>query len=343
LAVPDVVAVELWLGVTAYAILAGADFGAGFWDLVAGGAARGARPRALIDRAITPVWEANHVWLIFILVVLWTGFPDAFSAIMTTLFVPLTLAALGIVLRGAAFALRHVAGSLEVQRVLGAAFAISSVVTPFFMGAVVGAVASGRVPAEGNGDRLTSWCNGTSIVIGLLFVATCAYVSATFLIADARRAGDAELENYFRRRALGAAVVGGALAVAGIVVLHEDARYVYDGLTSNGLPLVIGSTLSGLAALVVLARGNAIWARPFAVAAVATVVWGWGVAQHPYLLPTSLTIDAAAAPHATLVALVVVLAAAVLIIGPALGLLYTLHQRSALDEEAPPAAASATD
>jgi cytochrome bd ubiquinol oxidase subunit II len=336
--VPDVVAVELWLGVTAYAILAGADFGAGFWDLVAGGAARGARPRALIDRAITPVWEANHVWLIFILVVLWTGFPEAFSAIMTTLFVPLALAALGIVLRGAAFALRHVAGRLKVQRALGAAFAISSLMTPFFMGTVVGAVASGRVPAEGNGDRLTSWCNATSIVIGLLFVSTCAYVSATFLIADARRAGDSELENYFRRRAMGAAVVGGVLAVAGIVVLHEDARYVYDGLTSDGLPLVIVSTLSGLAALLVLARGNAVWARPFAVVAVATVVWGWGVAQHPYLLPTSLTIDAAAAPHATLVSLVVVLVAAVLIIGPALGLLYTLHQRSALDEDATPAA-----
>jgi cytochrome bd ubiquinol oxidase subunit II len=336
--VPDVVAVELWLGVTAYAILAGADFGAGFWDLVAGGAARGARPRALIDLATTHVWEANHVWLIFILVVLWTGFPEAFSAIMTTLFVPLALAALGIVLRGAAFALRHVAGRLKAQRALGAAFAISSLMTPFFMGTVVGAVASGRVPAEGNGDRLTSWCNATSIVIGLLFVSTCAYVSATFLIADARRAGDSELENYFRRRAMGAAVVGGVLAVAGIVVLHEDARYVYDGLTSDGLPLVIVSTLSGLAALLVLARGNAVWARPFAVVAVATVVWGWGVAQHPYLLPTSLTIDAAAAPHATLVSLVVVLVAAVLIIGPALGLLYTLHQRSALDEDATPAA-----
>ena len=340
---PDVVAVELWLGVTAYAVLAGADFGAGFWDLVAGGAARGARPRALIDRAISPVWEANHVWLIFILVVLWTGFPQAFSAIFTTLFVPLTLAALGIVLRGAGFALRHVAERLEVQRVLGASFAISSVLTPFFMGTVVGALVSGRVPAGGNGDRLTSWCNGMSIVVGLLFLTICAYLAATFLVVDARRTGDAELEGYFRRRAIGAGIVTGALAVAGIVVLHEEARYVYDGLTSNGLPLVIVSALSGLVALVELARGNPIWARPFAVAAVATVVWGWGVAQHPYLLPTSLKIDAAAAPHATLVALVVVLAAAVLIIAPALGLLYTLHQRSALDAEPPPAGASASD
>src|SRR5256885_10890981 len=150
----DVAAVELWLGVTLYAILAGADFGAGFWDLVAGGAERGARPRALIDRAITPVWEANHVWLIFILVVLWTGFPDAFAAIFETLFVPLALAAFGIVLRGAGFALRHVAERLEVERALGAAFAISSVLTPFFMGTVVGAIASGRVPPNGSGAPL---------------------------------------------------------------------------------------------------------------------------------------------------------------------------------------------
>jgi cytochrome d ubiquinol oxidase subunit II len=334
---PDVVAVELWLGVTAYAVMAGADFGAGFWDLVAGGAARGARPRALIDRAITPVWEANHVWLIFILVVLWTGFPPAFSAIFSTLFVPLTLAALGIVLRGAGFALRHIAGRLEVQRVLGASFAISSVLTPFFMGAVVGAVVSGRVPANGHGDRLTSWCNSTSIVVGLLFVATCAYLAATFLVVDARRTGDAALEGHFRRRAIGAGVVAGVLAVVGIVDLHEDARYVYDGLTSDGLPLVIVSALCGLAALGLLVRGSAVRARPFAVAAVVAVVWGWGVAQHPYLLPTSLKIDAAAAPHATLVALVVVLVAALLVIGPALALLYTLHQRSVLDEEAPPA------
>src|SRR3954454_10616793 len=273
----DVVAVELWLGVTAYAVLAGADFGAGFWDLVAGGAARGARPRALIDRAISPVWEANHVWLIFILVVLWTGFPPAFSAIFSTLFVPLTLAALGIVLRGAGFALRHVAERLEVQRVLGASFAISSVLTPFFMGTVVGAVVSGRVPADGDGDRFSSWCNGMSIVVGLLFLAMCAYLAATFLVVDARRTGDAELERYFRRRAIGAGISAGALASAGIVVLHEAARYVYDALTSNGLPLVIASALSGVAALVALVRGSAAWPRPFAVADVVAVVWGWGL------------------------------------------------------------------
>jgi cytochrome bd ubiquinol oxidase subunit II len=332
----DVVAVELWLGVTLYAVLGGADFGAGFWDLVAGGAKRGAHPRALIDRAITPVWEANHVWLIFVLVVVWTGFPDAFAAIGSTLFVPLALAALGIVLRGAGFAFRHVAGPLGVRQALGAVFALSSVLTPFFMGTVVGAVASGRVPADSSGDRLTSWCNGTSLLVGVLFVATCAYIASTFLIADARRAGDAGLERYFSRRAIGAAVVTAGLAAAGLAVLHGDARYFYDGLTSDALPLVIVSAVCGAGALAVLVRGNAVWARPFAVAAVAAVVWGWGVAQYPYLLPTSLKINAGAAPHATLVALVVILGVAVLVIGPALALLFALHQRSLLDEQAPP-------
>jgi cytochrome d ubiquinol oxidase subunit II len=186
------------------------------------------------------------------------------------------------------------------------------------------------------GDRLTSWCNATSLLVGVLFVATCAYIASTFLIADARRAGDAGLERYFTRRAIGAAVVTGGLAAAGLVVLHEDARYVYDGLTSDALPLVIVSSVCGAGALAVLVRGNAVWARPFAVAAVAAVVWGWGVAQHPYLLPTSLKVNAGAAPHATLVALVVILGAAVLVIGPALALLFTLHQRSLLDGQAPP-------
>ena len=137
---PDVVAVELWLGVTAYAVLAGADFGAGFWDLVAGGPARGERPREVIDHAIGPVWEANHVWLIFIFVVLWSGFPQAYASITLTLYVPLSLAAFGIVLRGASFAFRKTVFVTRDRRNFGAAFALSSVVVPYCMGAVAGAM-----------------------------------------------------------------------------------------------------------------------------------------------------------------------------------------------------------
>ena len=149
----NAVAVVLFVAITAYAVFGGADFGAGFWDLIAGGAERGERPRALIDHSIGPVWEANHVWLIFSLVVLWTAFSEAFASITLTLFVPLTLAALGIVLRGSSFAFRKAVFRTRDRRNFGAAFAVSSVLVPYCMGAVAGAIASGRVPAGGEGRR----------------------------------------------------------------------------------------------------------------------------------------------------------------------------------------------
>src|SRR5579871_4175103 len=182
----DLAGVILFTPVVAYAVFGGADFGAGFWDLTAGGKDAGRRPRALIDRSIGPVWEANHVWLIFCLVVLWTSFPTAFSAIMTTLYIPLGLAALGIVLRGSGFAFRKVATAASTQRMAGIAFASSSVVTPFFLGATVGGIASGRVPAGGYGDSMSSWVNPTSLLGGTLAVITCAYLAAVFLSAEAQ-------------------------------------------------------------------------------------------------------------------------------------------------------------
>ena len=192
------VAAVLLLAVVAYAVFGGADFGAGFWDLTAGGAERGRRPRAVIERSIGPVWEANHVWLIFIFVVLWTSFSEAYASITLTLFVPLTIAALGIVLRGASFAFRKVVATTGERRVLGGAFAISSVLVPYCMGAIAGGVASGRVPAGGQaGDPVDSWINPTSILGGVLAVAAVAYLSAVYLIWDVRRAGDTEMAAYF--------------------------------------------------------------------------------------------------------------------------------------------------
>jgi cytochrome bd ubiquinol oxidase subunit II len=339
----DAAAAILWIGATLYAVFGGADFGAGLWDLVAGDAEKGARPRALIQRSLTPVWEANHVWLIFILVVLWTAFPEAFGAVTSTLYVPLALAAVGIVLRGAGFAFRKSIESPQARRAMGAAFAVSSVLTPFFMGTVVGAVAAGNVPADGNGDAFSSWIAPLPLLVGALFVASGAYLAAVFLIADAGRsegtgtvgagAGSEDLERYFARRALVAAVVAGALAVAGIFALHDEARYLYDRLTDEALPLVIVSAICGLGVLVLLlrgARGQAL--RPLSVIAVVAVIWGWGVAQFPYLLPTSLKISHSAAPEATLDAVFVVFAIAVVVVLPALGLLYWLSQRELLED-----------
>jgi cytochrome bd ubiquinol oxidase subunit II len=328
----DVVAGILWVGATFYALFGGADFGGGLWDLVAGGAERGERPRALIQRSLAPVWEANHVWLIFILVVLWTAFPPAFSAVMTTLYVPLALAAVGIVLRGSGFAFRKSIEGLSGRRVAGAAFALSSVLTPFFMGTVVGAVAAGNVPAGGNGAPFSSWLQPLPLLTGAMFVATGAYLAAVFLVGDARRAGDGDLERYFVRRALAAALFAGAAAGAGLVALHAEARYVFDRLTSQGLPLVLLSAVCGIGLLTALLRGARRPLRPLAGGAVVAVVWGWGVAQFPYLLPTSLKIAQSAAPPDTLGTVIAVFIAAAVLVLPALGLLYWLAQQELLGD-----------
>jgi cytochrome bd ubiquinol oxidase subunit II len=326
----DAVAAILWIGVTLYAVFGGADFGGGMWDLLAGRSSRGERARALIDHSIAPVWEANHVWLIFVLVVLWTAFPAAFSAVMTTLYIPLALAALGIVLRGSGFAFRHALPG-PVRKPATRVFGVSSLLTPFFMGTVVGAIASGEVPASGGGDPTSSWTGVLPLLTGALFVATSAYVAAVFLVGDADAAGDEDLKRYFVRRALAMAVIAGAAAVNGVFALHADARFVYDGLTTDGLPLLILSAICGLGALALLARGATSGTRPLAVGAVVAVVWGFFVAQHPYMLPQSLTIENAAGASATLTSVIVVFLVAGVVCLPALGLLYFLSQRSALE------------
>jgi cytochrome d ubiquinol oxidase subunit II len=328
------VAILLLVAVTAYAVFGGADFGAGFWDLVAGGAARGARPREIVDHSIGPVWEANHVWLIFCFVVLWTGFPEAYASITLTLFVPLTLAAVGIVLRGSSFAFRKTVFRTRERRAFGAIFACSSVLVPYCMGAVAGGIASGRVPAGGRaGDPWDSWINPTSAIGGVLAVVVVAYLAAVYLVWDARRLADHTMVDYFRRRAVAAAVVAGVVAFAGIFVLRSDARYLFDELTSKALPLVIVSAVCGIASLVLLVRDASRGARLVAIGAVASIVGGWGVAQWPYILPESLEVVDAAAPSSTLATLLVAAVGAVCIVLPGFIFLYVLDQRSLLPAE----------
>jgi cytochrome bd ubiquinol oxidase subunit II len=324
-------AVVLFIGVIAYAVFGGADYGAGFWDLTAGGADRGREPRHLIDLSLAPVWEANHVWLIFCLVMLWTAFPPAFAAIMTTLYVPLGLTALGIVARGSGFAFRKVFVRTDQQRVVGAAFALSSVLTPFFLGTVAGGIASGRVPTAGHGNPLTSWLNPTSLLGGVLAVLACAFTAAVFLTAEARRRDEPELETWFGRRAQLTAVVTGVVALVGIAVLLADAPRLFEDLLGPALPLVILSGLCGLGSLLLIRRLSPRIVQGLAVTAVAAIVAGWGVAQYPYLLGTHLSIDEAAAPRSTLWALTVVAVAAVLLVVPSVGLLFTLAQRGRLE------------
>ncbi|WP_405009129.1 cytochrome d ubiquinol oxidase subunit II [Kitasatospora sp. NBC_01539] len=327
----DVLSWVLLLAIAAYACGGGVDYGAGFWDLLAGGTERGRRPRWLIDHAMAPVWEVNNVWLIFVLVLMWTGFPEFFQTVFTALWLPLALAAVGMVLRGAGFALRKPTRKVAARRVFGAAFAVASLLTPFFLGTVIGSVASGRV-APGTTASADAWANTTSVIAGLLAVCATAVLGAVFLTADARRFGEAGLVRYFRLRARIAVAALVTVGAVGLAVTADDASYVHHGLTHGwGLLLVLLSVAAG-AVTVLLVGGPALgWARYSAVAAVALAVAAWGVAQRPYLVPTSLTVREAAGASATLQWMLIVSVVALVLIGPAVTVLYRLDTRGALE------------
>jgi cytochrome bd ubiquinol oxidase subunit II len=336
----DAVAAVLLAVLTLYAVLGGADFGGGLWDLLAGGDARGREPRRLIDETITPVWEANHVWLVFALVVSWTAFPVAFTAVTTAAALPLWLAVGGVVLRGAGFAFRKEMRTLRWQRLFGATFALSSLLTPFFLGAVVGCIATGRAPVAALGAPLLRWADASSLLLGALFVTMCAYLAAVYLVVEAARRRDERLERYFRRRALAAGLLSGALSLAALVELRGAEPSLYHGLTGRALPLVALAGCLGLAVLALLAAGRVHGLRALSALGVAAVLWGWGVAQYPALLPgTALTLANGSAPQGTLVGLLAVAAACALLVAPSFLLLFALHGRQLLGSEEEDAAA----
>jgi cytochrome d ubiquinol oxidase subunit II len=326
------------VGITAYAVLGGADFGGGFWDLTAGGAERGGRVRGMVQRSMSPVWEANHVWLIFVLVMVWTAFPVAFGSMFSTLQIPLFLAAIGIIFRGTAFALRGQAATMREARVIGATFALSSVIVPFFLGATLGAVASGRVPVGNEaGDTVSSWLNPTGVLIGVLSVLTGAYLAAVFLAGDSVDAGLPDLARAFRARALGAGLVTGVVAIAGLAVLRSDARALFDGLTSGGgLAAVLASGVAGAATLWLVFSERYDLARWTSAIAVAAITVGWVLAQSPYVLPPHLTLDQAAAPDATLATLLIGMGVGALVLVPSLVFLYRLVLAGRLQHEFEP-------
>lgn len=321
------------VGLALYTVLAGADFGAALWQFGAGRGPRAERVRDHAHHAMGPVWEANHVWLIFVLTVLWTAYPVAFGSLASTLSVPLFLAGLGIVVRGAAYALRSGAASDRELRSIDAASAAGSVLAPFALAAAVGGVASRRVPV-GNaaGHLFSSWLNPTSVLVGVLAILTSAYLAAVFLSADAVRRGHEDLASAFRGRALTAGLLAGVVTVAGPLVLHADAHPLYRGLThGSGLAAGLLSGLAGVGTLTLVWRRRFEPARYTAALAVAAVIAGWALAQRPTLLP-GLTIQAAAASHDTLVAVVVAVLAGGVVLFPSLALLFRLALGGRLEE-----------
>jgi cytochrome d ubiquinol oxidase subunit II len=310
-------------GMAAYTVLAGADFGAGLWTLLAFGTGA-PRVRDQARHAVGPVWEANHVWLIFVLVVCWTAYPVAFGSITSTLAAPLLIAAIGIIFRGAAYALRGQGASRAAENL----FAISSVLTPFALGTAVGAIAIGRVPA-GNalGNPVTSWLNPASVLVGVLAVAFSGYLAAVYLAADSLRLPERTLAAAFRRRALAAGLAAGALALAGLLVMRRSGLDLTRGAA---LVLVVISGVAGLVTLTLCWRSWFGLARLTAALAVTAVVVGWAAAQAPRFLP-GMTVTQAAAGRSTLIALVIAVACGSVILLPSLALLFTLFLRGRLD------------
>jgi cytochrome d ubiquinol oxidase subunit II len=325
-------------GLVLYTVLGGADFGAGLWQLLAGRGPHAEEIREHAHRSMGPVWEANHVWLIFVLTVFWTCYPQAFEAIASTLAVPLFIAAIGIIFRGAAYAFRSGAANARESSLIDTIFSLSSILTPFALGTAVGAIATDRVPVgNATGKLFSSWLNPSSLFIGVLAVASCGYLAAVYLAADAARGGHAQLERDFRLRALAAGVLAGLIAIGGIFVLQANSHRLFDSLlTGRALAAVIVSSAAGVATLGLVYSRRFEPARYGAALAVAAIIAGWALARWPTILP-GLTVWQAAAGHDTLVWVVVAVLAGGAILFPSLALLFGLALSGRFDApESPP-------
>ncbi|CAO5184414.1 cytochrome bd ubiquinol oxidase subunit II [Frankia sp. AiPs1] len=321
----DLLLVVMVGGLTAYALLAGADFGGGIWDLLARG--RDATDqRRLISAALGPVWEANHVWLIFVLVALFSGFSEAFGIIGSTLEVPLLIALVGIVLRGSAYVYRaYGGGAAGPDHWWGHVFAAASTVTPFALGVTGAALATGDLAPGAPWRPLT---NPFGLVCGLFAVTVTAFLAAVYLCRDAAAASStAHLVPGLRRRALAGALASGAWAAALLPLLRTHAPVVADRFADRSIPFAVASALGGVAALMLLWRRRFGAARVAAGLAVAGVLWGWAAAQYPDLIVGHSTVTSAAAPEANLAALLVAIGLGMLVVLPSMVLLFRLFSR----------------
>jgi cytochrome d ubiquinol oxidase subunit II len=319
------------LGLTLYVLLGGADFGGGIWDLLASGPSRD-RQRELISTAIAPVWEANHVWLIFVLVGILAAFPRVFGVLGIALYLPFTIALVGIVFRGAAFVFRsHAGGAHGWERAWTRVFGVASLVTPFMLGAAGASIATGRIRfRDGTVEAgvLSAWLGPLSIAAGALTLVMCAFLAATYLTVEADARGDDELEEVFRRRALVAGVAAGAAAAIGLVAVRADAPVVWKGMLDRAWPFVALSAFAGLGSLGAIARRRYGLARIAAALAVGAVLWSWGVAQWPHLVVPDVTAAQAAAPRGALRAVVIGFAIGGALLAPSLWLLFRVFKTS---------------
>jgi cytochrome d ubiquinol oxidase subunit II len=315
-----------------YAVTAGADFGGGVWDLLASGDHKD-RQRSLIADAIAPIWEANHVWLILVVVLLFTAFPPAFAQLMTVLHIPLSLMLLGIVLRGSAFTFRSYDSRRDsVQRRWGRIFAISSAATPLILGTILGAIATGSV-GEQNPSGATSfasayiapWLSPFPIAVGALALVLFAFLAAVYLTVEA---DDDALRDDYRARALWSAVAAAVVAVIVLLLARSEAPLVWRALMvgNTAMALRIAATVVALGAMLFLWRRSYRAARVAAVLEVSLITWGWALGQFPYLVPPEMTVQSAAAPASTLELLLVALVVGLAVLVPSLRYLFKVFK-----------------
>jgi cytochrome bd ubiquinol oxidase subunit II len=317
-------ALALVLSLTTYALLGGADYGGGVWDLLASGPTV-ARQRATIARAIGPVWEANHVWLIAAIVILFTGFPRAFAAVSIALHVPLLVVLVGIVLRGSAFVFRaYGPADPRHEWLWGRVFAVASTITPLFLGVVVGAVTEGQLPQTQTGSFVDvfvmPWLTPFALSVGVFALMLFAFLAAVYLTLEAR---DPAERSAFRARALGSGVLVGVLAATVLRLAGPEIRLA---LTASAwaLPLHLATGVSALAAFACVWLEQYRLARIAAAAQVALILWGWALAQYPYAVRPHLTLAAAAAPENVLVVLLQVLGVGAVLLVPSLLYLFSI-------------------
>jgi cytochrome d ubiquinol oxidase subunit II len=316
-------ALIVWVALIAYAVSGGADFGGGIWDLLARGpTAR--RERVAIAQAMGPVWESNNIWLIFVLVVTWTAFPIVYAGVSTALFIPITLAVIGIVLRGAAFSFRSNYG-LEVGAGLawGRVFNTASAVTPFLFGTMAGALVSGGIrftgqPPEAQANPWTTWTTPFALSCGLFALGLCSVLSATYLAVDATNNGDQALVESFRRRAMIAGAVTAVVGAIAAALASVQAPVLWHGLIGRALPLSLAAVILGLATAAALLRNWLRVARVLVIVMAVCILAAWGVGQWPYLIVPDVTIDNAASPASVLGPMLIVVLIGLVLLLPAL-------------------------
>jgi cytochrome d ubiquinol oxidase subunit II len=322
--------IVLWWGLIAYAVLGGADFGAGVWDLFAVGR-QAERQRSFINHALGPVWEANHVWLIFLVVGLFNVFPSAFAILTVALFIPLSIVLIGIVLRGAAFIFSYYATDAKGPFALwwGRVFSVTSLITPFFLGASAAAVASGRILAPGGraqADLGVSWTTPFALTIGAMAVTLCASLAAVYLTVEARDDHEDDLAESYRLKALIAGAVTAVLGALGLVLSPTEAPLLWQGMLARAVPVVIVTMLIGVATAAMLFFRRYRLARALIIAEGAFLLGSWGLSQYPYIIPPHVTIANAANAPNVILTLLIGIACGMAILLPSLYYLFSVFK-----------------